>query len=52
VWAEQHGRLKLADLDPRPLGRAARGGLRSLPGSVARMRSQRPRMPSIRRGRA
>jgi hydrophobe/amphiphile efflux-3 (HAE3) family protein len=28
VWAEQRGRLRAADLDPRPLLRAARGGLR------------------------
>jgi predicted RND superfamily exporter protein len=28
VWAEQRGRLRAADLDPRPLLRSARGGLR------------------------
>jgi predicted RND superfamily exporter protein len=42
VWAEQHGRLRAADLDPRPLLRAARRGLRV----------PRPRAPGIRRGRA
>jgi predicted RND superfamily exporter protein len=47
VWAEQHGRFKLADLDPRPLGRAAWGALRSV-----RVRPPRPRVPGIRRGRA
>jgi hydrophobe/amphiphile efflux-3 (HAE3) family protein len=42
VWAEQHGRLRAADLDPRPLLSAARRGLRV----------PRPRAPGIRRGRA
>ncbi|MEA2468042.1 MAG: uncharacterized protein QOJ57_2168, partial [Thermoleophilaceae bacterium] len=42
VWAEQRGRLRAADLDPRSLLRAARGGLRV----------PRPRVPGIRRGRA
>ncbi|MEA2435697.1 MAG: uncharacterized protein QOF65_253 [Thermoleophilaceae bacterium] len=38
VWAEQRGRLRASDLDPRPLARAAWSGLRELPGTVARMR--------------
>jgi predicted RND superfamily exporter protein len=38
VWAEQRGRLRASDLDPRPLARAAWSGLRDLPGTVARMR--------------
>ena len=42
VWAEQHGRLRAADFDPRPLLRAAKGSLRV----------PRPRVPGIRRGRA
>jgi predicted RND superfamily exporter protein len=42
VWAEQRGRLRAADLDPRPLLRGAKGGLRV----------PRPRVPGIRRGRA
>jgi predicted RND superfamily exporter protein len=50
VWAEQHGRFKASDLDPRPLARAAWSGLRALPNTVARMRP--PRVPGIRRGRA
>ena len=49
VWAEEHGRLRLADLDPRPPLRAAWAGLRSLPSMISRMRPQRPGM---RRGRA
>jgi hydrophobe/amphiphile efflux-3 (HAE3) family protein len=52
VWAEQHGRLKIADLDPRPLARSAWAGLRALPGTIARLRPPRPRVPGIRRGRA
>ncbi|MEA2423132.1 MAG: uncharacterized protein QOF55_2231 [Thermoleophilaceae bacterium] len=50
VWAEQHGRLRAADLDPRPLARSAWAGLRGLPGTIARVRP--PRVPGIRRGRA
>jgi predicted RND superfamily exporter protein len=42
VWAEQRGRLRAADLDPRPALRRAKGGLRV----------PRPRVPGIRRGRA
>jgi predicted RND superfamily exporter protein len=38
VWAEQRGRLRASDLDPRPLARAAWSSLRELPGTVARMR--------------
>jgi hydrophobe/amphiphile efflux-3 (HAE3) family protein len=52
VWAEQHGRFTVADLDPRPLARAAWGGVRSVPGAMARIRPPRPRVPGIRRGRA
>jgi predicted RND superfamily exporter protein len=55
VWAEQHGRFTLADLDPVPLARSAWAGLRSLPGTIARMRPARPRKPgppAPRRGRA
>ncbi|MEA2441995.1 MAG: uncharacterized protein QOH76_3419 [Thermoleophilaceae bacterium] len=52
VWAEQHGRLKASDFDPRPLVRAAWAGLRTLPGTVTRMRFPRMRIPGIRRGRA
>jgi predicted RND superfamily exporter protein len=50
VWAEQHGRLRAADLDPRPLARSVWAGLRGLPGTIARVRP--PRVPGIRRGRA
>jgi predicted RND superfamily exporter protein len=50
VWAEQHGRFKASDLDPRPLARAAWAGLRALPGTVTRIRPGR--VPGIRRGRA
>jgi predicted RND superfamily exporter protein len=58
VWAEQHGRFTLADLDPLPLLRSAWSGLRWLPGTIARMRPPRPRRgdppagPAPRRGRA
>jgi uncharacterized protein len=52
VWAEQRGPLTLADLDPLPLARSAWEGLRSLPGTIARMRSLRGRAFGIRRGRA
>jgi hypothetical protein len=38
VWAEQRGRLRVSDLDPRPLARAAWSGLRGLPGTFARGR--------------
>ena len=39
VWAEQRGRLRASDLDPRPLVRAAWTGLRELPGTFARDRA-------------
>jgi hypothetical protein len=55
VWAEQHGRFRASDLDPRPLARAAWAGLRTLPGTVTRLRPSRPgdsRRPAPRRGRA
>ena len=39
VWAEQRGRLRASDLDPRPLVRAAWTGLRELPGTIARDRA-------------
>jgi predicted RND superfamily exporter protein len=39
VWAEQRGRLRVADFDPRPLARAAWTGLRGLPGTFARDRA-------------
>jgi predicted RND superfamily exporter protein len=38
VWAEQRGRLRASDFDPRPLARAAWSGLRGLPGTFARDR--------------
>jgi uncharacterized protein len=38
VWAEQRGRFRVSDLDPRPLARAAWSGLRGLPGTFARDR--------------
>jgi predicted RND superfamily exporter protein len=53
VWAEQHGRFKVSDLDPRPLARAAWTGVRALPGTVSRIRPRRgPGRPSAGRGRA
>jgi hydrophobe/amphiphile efflux-3 (HAE3) family protein len=39
VWAEQRGRLRVSDFDPRPLVRAAWSGLRGLPGTIARDRA-------------
>jgi len=38
VWAEQRGRIRVSDLDPRLLARAAWSGLRELPGAIARDR--------------
>jgi uncharacterized protein len=57
VWAERHGRFTLADLDPRPLLRLARHGIRRpalrLP-ALRRPALRRPalRRPALRRGRA
>jgi predicted RND superfamily exporter protein len=39
VWAEQRGRLRVSEFDPRPLARAAWSGLRGLPGTFARDRA-------------
>jgi predicted RND superfamily exporter protein len=36
VWAEQHGKFTLADLDPRPALRAAMRWLRGLGGALGR----------------
>jgi predicted RND superfamily exporter protein len=55
VWAGEHGRFGASDLDPRLLLRAARAGMRSLPGTITRMRPTRTRdsgPPAPRRGRA
>ncbi|MEA2459134.1 MAG: uncharacterized protein QOC95_2106, partial [Thermoleophilaceae bacterium] len=51
VWAEERGRFTADDLDPRRLARSAWVGVRSLQGTVSRMRLP-PRLPGIRRGRA
>ena len=53
VWAEEHGRFSLRDLDPRPFLRELRDALGDLwarrPG-VPRPRLPRPRLRRLRRG--